>query len=86
MDHDIPCILSESESESSHGLMDIHGISKDIPYICHVYVGDLHIHGIYQAYSRHIVPKIAGGHRDGVPSPDSDHGRINLQVRYQNSC
>ena len=33
---------------------------QDIPCIYHVYVGHLHIHGIYQAYSRHI-PKI------GVP-------------------
>ncbi len=44
--------------------MDIvHGTSISkymIPCICHVYVGHLHIHGIYQAYSRHI-PKI------GVP-------------------
>ncbi len=52
----IPCIFS---------LMDIHGISMDIlpldiPCIYHVYVGHLHIHGIYQAYSRHI-PEI------GVP-------------------
>ncbi len=52
---DIPCISS---------LMDIHGISKDIPYIYHVYVGHLHIRGIYQAYSRHM-PKI------GVPDGDS---------------
>jgi hypothetical protein len=48
---DIPCISS---------LMDIHGISLYIPCIFHVYVGHLHIHGIYQAYSRQI-PKI------GVP-------------------
>ncbi len=51
---DIPCISS---------LMDIHhdGISLDIPCICHLYHWDLHtIHGIYQAYTRHI-PEI------GVP-------------------
>ncbi len=42
----IPCISS---------LMDVHGLSKDIPCsIYHVYVGDLHIRGMYQAYSRHI--------------------------------
>jgi hypothetical protein len=44
----------------------IHGITKDIPCIFHVYVGHLHIRGIYQAYSRHI-PKI------GVPD---GHGHV----------
>ncbi len=42
---DIPCTSS---------LMDIHGISKDIPCIYQAYEGGLHIHGIYQAYARHI--------------------------------
>jgi hypothetical protein len=44
--NDIPCISS---------LKDIHGISKNIPCIYHVYVGGLHIRGIYQAYLRHIL-------------------------------
>ncbi len=35
-------------------LMDIHGISKDIPCIYQANEGGLHIRGIYQAYSRHI--------------------------------
>ncbi len=50
---DIPCHCISS-------LMDIRGIFKDIPCICHVYVRGLHIGGRYQAYSRHI-PEI------GVP-------------------
>jgi hypothetical protein len=45
---DIPCISTS---------MDIHGISMDIPGLFHVYLSGHHIHGIYQAYTRHI-PKI----------------------------
>jgi hypothetical protein len=52
--------------------MDIHGKSKDIPCIFHVYVGHLHIHGIYQAYSRHI-PKI------GVPDVSF---MISIKISY----
>ncbi len=36
-------------------MMDIHGISMDIPRIFHVYWGGRHIHDIYQAYTRHIL-------------------------------
>jgi hypothetical protein len=55
---DIPCIYLDIPGISTP--MDIHGISMDIPGIFHVYVSRHHIHGIYQAYTRHI-PKI------GVP-------------------
>ncbi len=66
-------------SKDIHGissLRDIHGISKDIPCISHVYVGHLHIRGIFQAYSRHI-PTI------GVPDRN---GRLEGLEKFSNEC
>ncbi len=55
-------------------MMDVHGISKDIPCIYQAYAGGLHIRGIYQAYAtgRHIpkigVPDEANRDRLGGPA------------------
>jgi hypothetical protein len=60
---DIPCIYLLDIHGISKDIpcistpMDIHGISMDIPRIYHVYVGRLHRYGIYHVYTRHI-PKI----------------------------
>ncbi len=51
---DIPCITTS---------MDIPRISMDILRMYHVYVGDLHIRGIYHVYAWY-VPKI-----QPVPEP-----------------
>ncbi len=49
------------------------------PSIYHVYVEHLHIHGIFQAYSRHI-PKI------GVPDEAVEALEADRNLRYQKSC
>ncbi len=56
---DIPCIYCVDIHGISMDMipcisisMDIHGISMDIPCIFHVYVGHLHIHGIYHLYTK----------------------------------
>jgi hypothetical protein len=49
--------------------MDIQGISMDIPRIYHVYVGELHIHGIYH---------VCAWYKPKIRVPDAEQSRLRL--------
>ncbi len=51
---DVPCISTSMDIPCISTSMDIHGIPMDIPRIYHVYVGELHIRGIYHVHAWYI--------------------------------